>query len=657
MIQLALLCTGLLAAPAEGTPPPSPADFKAYEAAKAEVGRDSQRHVKLALWCESHGLNAERLKHLALAVLIDPKNATARGLMGLVAYRGSWESPEKVAAKLKADEATSATLAEYNARRADLEERIAALKRRNRPARHEAARAHDALGSWCKQNGLSAEATAHFTSAVVIDPYLDEAWKHLGYVRHAGGWANPEQIAAEKVETEARRRAGERWEPVLRKWRTMLAETDRRTEVEALLTSVNDPRAVPAIVRVFADTSESHQKAAAQLLGQIDTQESSRELARLAVLSRYESVRAAATESLKGRSLREYAGPLVELIHSPMTYQVEPVRGPGSPGALLVETPRFKMLRTYDAPPAFQLSDQFYGYVGYDVNGLPVVVRGRELNRVMTPEGPALVARNLGAIEARTQTMLAEANLKAVASQQQLIADITDIEAMNSRSAAINDWAITVLKTAAQAPDLKDDEDAWHAWWYDKLGYSFEPAAQVQVAVNAAPQYGAPTVRSCFAAGTVVRTLDGSRPIETLKVGDQVLSQDVTTGALSFQPILVVHHNVPARTLKVTLDNGEAIVASIYHRFWRAGQGWAQARELNPRDPLRTLGGLTRVVSVTPGKVEPVFNLDVAESRTFFVGDHGALVHDNTLPDSRTVPFDAQAVLASSGAEGTPRRP
>ena len=35
-----------------------------------------------------------------------------------------------------------------------------------------------------------------------------------------------------------------------------------------------------------------------------------------------------------------------------------------------------------------------------------------------------------------------------------------------------------------------------------------------------------------------------------------------------------------------------------------------------------TLGGLSKVVSVTAGPVVPLFNLDVARNRTFFVGRH-----------------------------------
>ena len=61
-----------------------------------------------------------------------------------------------------------------------------------------------------------------------------------------------------------------------------------------------------------------------------------------------------------------------------------------------------------------------------------------------------------------------------------------------------------------------------------------------------------------------------------------------------------------------------------------------------------SLGGFSKVVSVTAGPVVPLFNLDVARNRTFFVGRHDALVHDNTPPDPRLDPFDAGASLAVS---------
>ena len=139
-------------------------DLAVYEHAQTSIGRDADAHVKLALWCEAHGLAGERIKHLALAVLIDPKHAAARGLMGLVAYRGHWQRPTAIAEKVKADEALAAAMAEYNGRR----ERT-----------QNTADAQWKLALWCEEKGLKGEAQAHFATVVRLDP---------GARRPGSGW-------------------------------------------------------------------------------------------------------------------------------------------------------------------------------------------------------------------------------------------------------------------------------------------------------------------------------------------------------------------------------------------------------------------------------------------------------------------------------------
>jgi hypothetical protein len=646
MVLLPLVCSAMLAA----APADPAADLKAYEGLRAGAGPDAASQVKVALWCEAHGLNAERLKHLARAVLADPRNAAARGLLGLVAFRDRWETPEAVSRKVQEDEALAAKLAQYNARREALEDAIRNDRRMNRSR---ASRSHVALALWCEQKGLTAEAKAHLTSAVVIDPYNEATWKHLGYVKHNGRWMSHGQIAAEQKENDEQKRADRHWEPLLRKWRGWLGEKTRRSEAESRLDEVTDPRAVQSVARVFASGGERGEAVAVGMLDRIEGAEASKLLARLAVLSPFDAVRASAVEALRNREPRDYVGPLVDEIHTPIKYRVvQFVAGPGMSGAMEVETPRFKMLRQYDAPPAFRIGASFRGYVGYDGNGLPVVARGFDLDR-MSHEKPAQQANDLAAIEAKTANLFAQANLKAVAAQQRLMADVMEIEATNAQAVTVNARIAEVLHGALDAPaELKDDEDAWHRWWYDKVGYRYEPPPQVTVEVNAAPQPPPPYITSCFVAGTPVRTLAGHKPIETVHAGDQVLTQDVTTGALSFQPILVVHHNAPGATLRVTTSDGQTVAASTYHRFWIAGKGWSMARDLKAGDTLRTLNGLTKIVSVTEGKVEPLFNLVVAVSRTYFVGEKDTLVHDNTLPDPHLKPFDAEPVLASAGGGG-----
>jgi tetratricopeptide (TPR) repeat protein len=613
-------------------------DRKTYEAVRVKAGQNPAALVKLSLWCEAHGLTAERGKHLMEAIGIDPGNTAARGLLGLISYRGEWLSPEEVRGKRKSDEELARKLEAYNARRAELDAEIRNRKN-DAGGRHKAALAHEKLGAWCEQQGLKDEAIAHFTTAVQLDPYLDAPWKHLGYVKHHGQWLSRENLAALEQETAAQHKADRHWETLLRKWKAELGEKKRRQQAEESLAGVTDPRAVPAIARIFGKGSSSDQLTAVAMLERIDGQASSRELARLAVFGDSQEVRAAAIAVLKKREPRDYVGALIDLVQFPVEYKVQAVTGPGSRGGLLIDTPRFRLLRTYSAPAPYHLATSFRGTVVYDADGMPVPYRGIELDQMRSLKPAQQVAKEFE-IDMRARELMAEANLKAAAAQQQMIADLGAIEQFNSQAAALNERVLPILQETAGAPATSTDPDSLNKWWYDKLGYNYEPPQKVQVTQNAFPQLPPPTLTTCFVAGTPVRTMEGFLPIEKIRTGDLVLSQDVATGALEFRPILVVHHNPPNRTLRISLSDNQVLVASVYHRFWRSGKGWAQARELKPGDLLRSLGSTLRVVSVEPGKVEPLFNLDVAQNRSFFVGESNVLVHDNTLPPARIAHFD-----------------
>jgi len=71
------------------------------------------------------------------------------------------------------------------------------------------------------------------------------------------------------------------------------------------------------------------------------------------------------------------------------------------------------------------------------------------------------------------------------------------------------------------------------------------------------------------------------------------------------------------------------------------------ARELKPGDALRTVGGLAVVKSVEKERIQPVFNLRVAEGESFFVGRTGVLAHDNSLVNPTPRPFDAVLELGA----------
>src|SRR4051794_41122040 len=211
MHVMVLLIFGLLTAEGPGPPVAKP-DMAAYETARARAGRDADAQVKLALWCEANGLDAERIKHLTLATLLDPAHAAARGLLGLVNFQGKWARPDEVSRSVRDDPTRNAFVREYMDRRVKTPETPDDQWR---------------LALWCEQAGLSDQAAAHFLRVVKLDPGREAAGRRLGYRRTGGRWVNPEVLTAEKAELEAQTRADRFWKPRLEHWREGLAQRDK----------------------------------------------------------------------------------------------------------------------------------------------------------------------------------------------------------------------------------------------------------------------------------------------------------------------------------------------------------------------------------------------------------------------------------------------
>jgi hypothetical protein len=716
MFPLLLSCALVAASgPQDTLPKPAPSALNAYTAAKAKAGQSADAQVRLALWCEAHGLSAERTKHLALATLLDPLHATARGLLGLVSYQGKWQSPDEITRQVQEDPVRKALLQDYLQRRAKTSDKADDQWK---------------LALWCEGNGLKEQATAHLYQVLKRDPGREAAWKRLGFKKVGGRWVKPEILAAAKAELEAQNRANKFWKPRLEHWRNALSAHDRikRVEAEQALGQITDPRAVPMLWHVLARGDEGKQHAAVKILGQIEAPGSSRGLALLGLFSPSASVRQACAEMLRRRDPREFAGLLVAMIRNPVKYKVRPVGGPGSPGVLMVEGSQADTQRQYSPPPSPSYIPAFNDTVFPDANGQPVIyhplgyyalmegqaliselqARAATADRVTALFGQAglgqaghstgqAVAANLhsaaagnlatahalmknagptasaphgfetvmpGAAYAQIPIgqMMAAAEATAVLAQQQLAADVQSIEELNATIAHSNANALQMLNDVS-GQNFGADRNSWEKWLTDLNGYAYasppaptyKPTVVEEVPVSIVPPPPIITSviegplmniprHSCFAAGTLVWTQDGKRPIEQLQYGDQVLTRNTASGVLGFQPVVTSYHNPPNATFRIDLGQ-ETIVATGIHRFWKAGVGWVMARELKPGDQLRTVSGSLSVTSVKTETIQPVFNLELAGGDSFFVGTKGVLAHDNSVVSPVEKPFDRVPTL------------
>ena len=153
--------------------------------------------------------------------------------------------------------------------------------------------------------------------------------------------------------------------------------------------------------------------------------------------------------------------------------------------------------------------------------------------------------------------------------------------------------------------------------------------------------------QSCFPRGTKVWTLTGPVPVEEIRRGDQVLSQDPESGELAYKPVLHTTARDPSPMIKVDLGS-ETITATRGHPFWVAGEGWRMAKQLQAGSRLHGTSGAVEIAGVEEVPADEAsflygyaFNLIVDDFRTYFVGENRVLVHDNRLftHDRATAPL------------------
>jgi hypothetical protein len=685
MFHFALLsCWLLMVVPGDS---PTPEERSAYESAAAKAGRDVVAHIRLASWCELHGMHVERHKHLGIALELAPDNPAVHGLLGQVSSGGEWRMPQAVVEDYKTDPKAKALLASYQARREKIPD---------------TAQAHWQLAEWCEENDLKAQAKAHLAAVIRLNPAREEAWKKLGFQKQKGrSWTTADLAAAVKAEADQHRRADAHWRPLLEKWNGGLTRKSKREDAEAALGKVQDARAVPSILKVFVPGGAADQEWAVRLLSRIDSPAASRALASLALMGATERVRGRAADALLKRDPREFVTALISVFRDPIEYEVREVLGPGKPGELYVHGERANRRFFYEAPPpvtTLRPND----IVGYDAYGLPVANRvvgftlepasaalnpllmgqpdlsnaPQALGKVLGAQGVALgqkmVQNQQSAINAGNLMgggfgngqgylmplsvpipvgqLMMQAQQKAAASREQLLEDVAALDRYNEDVNGMNDRATEALRAAlleTHGPKRKD----WIKWWTDLIEISTNPSPRPREP----DKKDAPKVVSNrpmlpgFRAGTKVWTLTGLEPVEKLRTGDQVLAHDAETGEWSYKPVLAIRQGMRQPVKKLTIEGG-SFESTALERVWVTGKGWAMVGDLKPGESIRSISGLRRITKVEELGAEPVYHVRLDERPGLAVGEFGILAHDEQVARPVVSPFDNTAITEGAHA-------
>jgi hypothetical protein len=566
--------------------------------------------VREALAHQVLGLSHERDRLLAEAHSTDPDYPPAHWHQGRVKIGDKWSEVE--------------TLSETDAQR-----RLREAYQQRRQGTPDSIAAQMALADWCAARRLPLQEMAHLHQVIQRDPNHRVARHRLDQRQFGGRWVDGSDFWRGLQNQQRMQTSIATWRDRLLRAAASRQNGPRHEATLNRLRSEIDVQAVPAIEAVLAPRSEAAAMLAVELLDDIPAHEASQTLVRIAVLSPWAEVRGRAAAQLHRRPRDHYVPLLLAELSTPIESRVAAAM---IGGQILY---RHQFSRETQESRQMTMLDT-------------TLVRRPSLVQTATGS-PGMVNReaaleSLGAAVAATRARaLTEMQQAMLWREQQRIQQNLRIGVMNQR-------IYQVLSTAT-GEVLPASPRAWWDWWEESNGVQIDGDkstdgryhAAVHVYQDAQPAIASggrtgtsssplPRRADCFVAGTPVWTIAGPQPIEEIRVGDLVLSQNVQTGELAYQPVLQTSTRPAEPLFRVTLANRsrEMLEGSGGHPLWVAGDGWRMLRELESGSLLHGIGGGVLVSDVEDGDMAETYNLVVADFHTYVVGYAKILCHDNT---------------------------
>ena len=138
----------------------------------------------------------------------------------------------------------------------------------------------------------------------------------------------------------------------------------------------------------------------------------------------------------------------------------------------------------------------------------------------------------------------------------------------------------------------------------------------------------------CFVAGTKVKTENGFKNIEDIKIGEKVYSFNLDNNEIELKEVLELIHSSAKDTYKLTIG-GKTVEMTSKHQVYIVDKGWTRAYNIKIGDMMLSANGdkvkITNIEHIKYDEPIDTYNLTVEDNSNYFVTDIQVLVH-NALP-------------------------
>ena len=135
----------------------------------------------------------------------------------------------------------------------------------------------------------------------------------------------------------------------------------------------------------------------------------------------------------------------------------------------------------------------------------------------------------------------------------------------------------------------------------------------------------------CFVAGTKVKTENGFKNIEDIKIGEKVYSFNLDNNEIELKEVLELIHSSAKDTYKMTIG-GKTVEMTSKHQVYIVDKGWTRAYNIKIGDMMLSASGdkvkITNIEHIKYDEPINTYNLAVEDNSNYFVTDIQVLVHN-----------------------------